>query len=103
MDLTSLIEIVIAIIVVFFIVKFIVSPIIKIIVGIVILIVFIYILQKFFGFDINQVLSPFGISLQPDTWGGINLNWILGPANYYIDQIKNFISFILGNLPKNTN
>ena len=102
MDLTTIIEIAVAIVVIFFFIKFIVSPIIKIIMGIIIFIVLLYLLQRFFGFNIDQVLTPFGISLKSSSWN-MNLNWILGPANYYVDQIKNFSTFIWGNFPKNIN
>ena len=102
MDLTSIIEIAIVIVVIYFFLKFIVSPIIKIIVGIIIFLVLVYLLQRFFGFDLSQVLAPFGISSKLSSWN-LNLNWILGPANYYIDQMKNFLNFIWGNFPKSLN
>jgi hypothetical protein len=102
MDLTSLIEIVIVIVVIYFFIKLIVSPVIKLILGVIIFLVAIYLLQRFFGFNLDQVLAPFGISLNSGKWG-LNLNWILGPANYYIDQIKTFLTFIWGNFPKSIN
>jgi len=101
MDLTSLIQIAIVVVVVYFLLKFVVSPIIKIIVGIISVIILIYILQRFFGFDIDKVLAPFGVSLNSGKWG-FSFDWILGPLNYYIDKIKEFVVFIFGNLPKST-
>ena len=101
MDFTSLIEIIVAIFVIYFFIKLIVSPVIKIILGIIIFLVFIYILQKFFGFNLNQVLTPFGISFNSSKWG-LGLNWLLGPINYFIEQIKTFLSFIWGNFPKSS-
>ena len=100
MDVTTLVEIVIAIVVLYFLIRFVVSPIVKAVVGVVIFIVLIYLLQRFFGFNLDQVLAPFGISFNSSKWSGLNLNWILGPANYYVDQIKNFMSYIWGNFPK---
>ena len=100
MDINSLIAIAVAIVVIYFLVKFIVSPVIRIILGIVIFLVLIYISQRFFGFDLDKILAPFGISLNLNKWGS-SLNWILGPVNYYIDQIKNFLNFISGNFTKN--
>lgn len=99
MNLTSLIEIIIAIVVVYFFIRFIVSPVLKAIIGIIIFLVLIYILQRFFGFNLGQVLAPFGISFDSNNWGS-GLNWLLGPINYYVDQIKIFLSFIWGNFPK---
>jgi len=99
MDTTSLIEIVIAIVAAYFIIKFVVSPIIRAVLGIIIFLVAIYLLQRFFGFNLDQILAPFGISLNSSKWG-LNLNWILGPANYYVDQIKTFLYSIWGNFPK---
>jgi putative flippase GtrA len=99
MDITSLIEIAVVIVVIYFFIKFIVSPIVRIAVGIIILIVFIYLLQRFFGFNMDQVLSPFGVSLNPSKWN-INIDWISNPVNSIIDQIKSFLSFIWGNVPK---
>ena len=99
MDITSIIEIIVAVLVVFFLIKFIVSPIIKIFVGIISVLILFYILQKYFGFDIDKVLSPFGISLNMNNWGQ-GFNWILSPINYFADQIKIFINFIWENINK---
>jgi len=101
MDLTSLIEIVVAIGVIYFLIKFILSPVIRIILGIIIFLVVIYLLQKFLGFNFDKILAPFGVSLNLNKWG-LNLNWIISPVNYYINQIKNFLTFIWGNVPKGT-
>jgi hypothetical protein len=99
MDITSLIEIVIAVVVVYFFLRFIISPVLKAVVGVIFFIVLIYLLQRFFGFNIDKVLSPFGINLNLNKLG-LNLNWILGPADYYINQVKNFLNYIWGNFPK---
>lgn len=99
MDVNSLIAIVIAIIVIYFFIKFVVNPAIKVILGIVVFLIIIYLLQRFFGFDLNQVLTPFGIHLKLEKMG-IDLNWISEPVNYVIIQIENFMSFIWQNIPK---
>jgi len=99
MDTTSLIEIVIVVVAIYFFIRFIVSPIIKAVLGVVALIVIVYLLQRFLGFDIGKVLAPFGISFDSSNWGQ-NLNWILGPLGYYVDQAKNFLNFILKLLKK---
>lgn len=99
MDIISLIEIIIAIGVICLFIRFIVSPVLRVVLSIVGFIVLIYLLQRFFGFNIDQVLSPFGISLNINKLG-INLNWIMEPVNHYIDQIKSFISYIWSNVPK---
>ena len=92
MDLTTLIEIIIAAFIIYLFIKFIVSPVVKIILGIIIFIVLVYLLQRFFGLEPDKILAPFGISL--DKWG-LNLNWIQGTVNHYIQQIKikNFLNF----------
>jgi hypothetical protein len=101
MDITSLIEIIIVIGLIYLFLKLIVSPIFKIILGIIIFLVLIYILQRFFNFDLGQILAPFGISLKP-TKLGPNFNWLLVPLNHYIDQIQSFFSYIWGNFLKST-
>ena len=100
MDLTSLIEIVIAILVVYFCIRFIISPVIKAIVGVAVFFVLIYILQKYFGFSIDKVLSPFGISLNTSKWG-LNLNWLSGPIDYCINQAESFFHYMWQSIPKN--
>lgn len=87
MDIQSFIAIAVGIVAIYFFIKFIVSPIIRAVFGVVIFLVIIYLLQRFFGFNLDQ-------------WG-LNLNWMLNPANHYINQIKNFLIFIWGNFPKN--
>jgi len=100
-DLTSLVAIAVIIVVIYFFLKLIVSPLIRVILGIVIFIIALYLLQRFFGFDVNKVLSPFGISV-PSDWI-VDIGTIFGPFNYYIEQIKSFASFLWGNIPKSLN
>jgi len=102
MDITSLVEIGIVVIVIYFFIKFIVSPIARLILGIIIVLVTIYLLQRFFGFDTAKIFGPFAKYLDINNLG-VNLNWILGPTNYYIDQIKNFLNLIWSNFPKSPN
>jgi uncharacterized membrane protein YfcA len=99
MDFTSFIEIIIAILVAYFILKFIVSPVLKIIFGIIIILVLLYLLQRFFGFNIDKALAPLGVSLNLNKWGD-GFNWILSPINYCLDQIKKFLDPLWNNLPK---
>ena len=99
MDITSLIEIVIAIAVIYIIVKFIVSPVIKIVGGIIFILILIYLLQRFFGFSLDQMLAPFGISLNLNKWA-LNLGWLLAPINYFINQIGSIFHVMWGNVPK---
>jgi hypothetical protein len=98
MDIASLIAIIIAIVAIYFFIKLVVSPIIKAILGVVIFLVLIYILQRL-GFNLDNILAPFGISLNLNRWAP-NLSWLFGPANYYIDQLKTFLNYIWGNFPK---
>ncbi|MFA6190319.1 MAG: hypothetical protein WC711_02265 [Candidatus Staskawiczbacteria bacterium] len=102
MDTTLLIEIVIAIIVAYFLIKFIVSPLIKLVVGILAVLTIIYLLQRFFGFDIDKITEPFGISLNSSEWGQ-NFSWIINPINYVINQIESFIKFVFGNISETIN
>lgn len=99
MDLASLIQIAIVVAVVYFFVKFIVSPVIKVIVGIIIFLILIYLMQKFLGFDINNVLSSFGLSISTNSWN-ILPNWLLTPTNYYLDQAKDLLDPLMENIPK---
>lgn len=98
-DITSIIELVIAIAIVYFLIRFIIGPVAKAIVGIVIFLILIYLLQRFLGFNIDNALATFGISLNLNRWIS-SFDWILSPANYYIDQIKNVLQFATQGLPK---
>ena len=102
MDFTSLIEIIAVIVVIYLFIRFIVSPVLKAVVGIIIFIVLIYLLQRYMGFNFDQILAPFGISFNSSKWG-LNLNWLFGPINYYVDQISSFFHYILKNIPKSGN
>lgn len=93
MDINALIQILIIIVVAYLIIRFIVSPIIKIILGILILLVVFYLLQRFLGFDIDQALAHFGISLNLNGWI-TSFNGVLGPLNRYLDQIGNIFKSI---------
>jgi len=102
MDTTSIIELIVAIFVVLIFIKFIVSPFIKIILGIIIFLFLLYLLQRLFGFNIDSALAPFGIHSNLNQWV-IKSNWIFGPVNYYIDQVKIFANSIWNNFPKSLN
>ena len=102
MDFTSLI-IILAVIVVFYLfIKFVVNPVIKAIIGIAALLILIYLLQRFFGFSLDQILAPFGISFNLNNWG-FNLDWIMNPINSLINQSESFTKPFLNNLPKSIN
>ena len=98
MDLNSIIAIVIAVVVIYLFIKFIVSPIFKAIFGIITFIILIYILQRFFNFDLSQILGPFAkyVNLK-------SFSWIFSPINGYIDQAKNFLYDIFENIKKSIN
>ena len=99
MDINSLIVIIIGLVVIYLFIKFIVSPAIKTILGIITFLVLIYILQRFFNFNIDNVLAPFGINLNLNRFAG-SLFWLVSPINYYIDRIMVFLRFIWSNVPK---
>jgi len=99
MDIISIIGIIVAILVLYVFLRLIVSPIIKAVIGVLIFFVFIYLLQRLFGFNLNQILAPFGISFDISHWG-LNLNWIMTPINYFVDQFKNLLNIIWANVPK---
>jgi hypothetical protein len=86
MDTKLIIEIVIAVVAIYLFVRFIVSPVIRIVLGVVIFLFLIYILQKFFGFNIDNALAPFGISLNLNKWI-TGLNWVFSPLDYYMNKI----------------
>lgn len=93
MDITLIIELIAAIVVAYLLVKFIVSPAIKIIAGIIVFIILLYILQKFFGFNFDKLLSPLGISVP------FSLDWIFDPIDYIVNQITAFFHAIFKNIP----
>ena len=99
MDITSLIEIGVVIVVAYILIRFVVSPALKSVAGILIILVFIYVLQQFFGFSLDQILAPFGISFSADHITPL-FNPFLNFLNQGIDSIKNFFGFLLQNLPK---
>ncbi len=99
MDTTSLIEIIIAVLVVFAFIKFIVSPVIKFVLGILIFLFLLYLLQRFFGIGLDKLLAPFGVSLDPNSWG-LNFDWVPAPINYYMEQVKSFANYIWENYVK---
>lgn len=101
MDLTSIIEIVVAIVVIYFFIKLIVNPVIKLIIGVVVFIVAIYLLQRFAGFNFNNILSSFGISWDTSKWSS-NFNWISGPVNYYLNQAMSVFHSLWAQTPKST-
>jgi len=93
MDLNTLIVIVVIVIAVYIFIKLIVSPLLKAAVGIVILLLAIYILQKFFNFDLRNVFGPFAVYLDITKWG-VNLNWLLDPINSNINKLLPFVHII---------
>jgi hypothetical protein len=93
MDFASIIGIIIAVVVIYLFIKFIVSPVLRVAFGVIIFLILIYILQRFFGFNLNQVFGPFGI----------NLDWILNPTDYFVNQAQNFLNNIWQNIPKTFN
>ncbi|MCX6718528.1 MAG: hypothetical protein NTY81_02935 [Candidatus Staskawiczbacteria bacterium] len=101
MDSTSLIAIIIAIIVIYLFIKFVVSPVLRIIFGVIIFLILIYLLQRFFGLNLDEIFAHFGISLNSSKWGP-SLNWLLSPVNYCTDQIISFFNFIWKNVPKSS-
>jgi hypothetical protein len=94
MDLTSIIIVVIVIAVVYLFIKFIVSPLMKLIAGVLIFVVLIYVLQRFFNLNLNQL--PFGESLNFNKWIS-SFNWITNLLSGYINSAKTFFdTFIKG-------
>lgn len=99
MDIAILIAIILAIAAIYFVIKFIINPVIKAVAGIVVFLILIYLLQRFFNFDLERILTPFGISFNMSAWGQ-GLGWIVQPINAIIDQIKSIINFLGQNTPK---
>lgn len=99
MDTTLFIEIVFAVLIVWLFIKFIVNPVLKIIFGIIIFLFLAYLLQRLFGFSIDKLLEPFGVSLGIDSWIS-KIEWIFSPLNSFVEKIKSFINYIWANVPK---
>jgi len=102
MDFASIITIIIAVVIIYCFIRFIAFPVVRVILGIIIFLLLLHIAQRFFGFDINNILAPFGISFDLDKWG-INLDWLLKPVDYYLDQVKNFFIGAWDKIPKSFN
>ncbi|MGD0577160.1 MAG: hypothetical protein ABSA74_03745 [Candidatus Staskawiczbacteria bacterium] len=96
MDLTTIIIIIAVMVVIYLFIRLIVSPLIQIALVIIALLVALYILQRFFNFDLSRVLGPYSGYLD---FSKIEpyINWATGPANYYIDQLKTFTNFVWQN------
>lgn len=80
MDLNSIIAIVIGVVVIFFFVKLVINPLVKAILGIAIFLIAIYLLQKFFHFNLDNVFGPFSA-------------YFLKQINYYGDKAAAFFHF----------
>jgi len=99
MDTTSLIGIIIVIIIAYFLIKLIISPIVRAVLGIITFLILIYLLQRFFGFNIDKILAPYGISLDINGWLS-KLNWLLNPINYLINKGTSIFHSLWANVPK---
>ena len=102
MDIKSLIAILVAIVVVYLFIKFVVSPVLRLIFSVIVFLFLLYILNRFTGFDFNQILSSFGISFNLSKWN-INMDWILDPINNNLDKIIKIFSDLWENVPKLNN
>lgn len=89
MDITSLITIIIVAVAAYYIVKFIVSPLVRLIAGILFFLVVIYILQRYFSFNFQNVL---GFDL--------GLDRVIIFADSYLSRAVSFFKYLLGNVPK---
>jgi membrane-associated PAP2 superfamily phosphatase len=99
MDTASLIGIIIVIVVAYFLIKFIISPIIRAILGVIIFLILLYLLQRFFSFNLDKTLAPYGISLNINNWLS-KLSWILNPINYLINKGASIFHYLWTNVPK---
>jgi len=93
MDVASITAIIIALAVIYFFVKIVVSPVVKAILGVIIFLIALYLLQHYFGFNLNKILSPLGI--YPEKWG-INLNWLTSPVTNAMATINNYSQIFKG-------
>ena len=98
-NLTSIIVIIVAIVIIYLFIRFIVSPVLRIILSIIAFLLLLYILQKYFGFNVSEILAPFGISFDFNKFSS-NFNWLLTPLNNAIEQIKYFFISLWNNVPK---
>lgn len=98
MDLTSILVIIGAIVIIYLFIKLVLSPLLKVILGVVFFLLLIYILQKFFGFDISRIFGPFGKYFSSAKVGS-NFNWFLDPINYYTNKAVPFVNFIKKGIP----
>ena len=90
MDLNTIIAIVVAVAVIYLFVRFIVSPLIKAVLGVILFLVAIYILQRYFNFNLNNVLGPFASYF----------GWIAGPVNYCTNLAASFLHPLVQNFTK---
>ena len=87
MDFTPLITIIISAIAIYFFIKLIVHPLLKAIGGIIVFIIIIYIMQRYFGLNLENAFGPLGKYLNPE-------GWITG-FTQIITQIINYIKKLL--------
>ena len=98
-DLNTLIVIAVVVVAIYIFIKLIVSPILKAVVAIVILLLVIYILQKFFTFNLHSVFGQYAVYLDITKWG-VNMNWILKPINNYLNMAMPVLHSIWPSIPK---
>ena len=99
MDINTLVLIVVTAIILYIFIKLIVSPLLKIAFGVVIFIAFLYILQKFFNFNLNKALGPFSVYVDTNKWA-TEFDWLITPVNNYTNQVILFLQSFFQNIPK---
>ena len=97
-DLNTLIVIAVVVVAIYIFIKLIVSPVIKAAVAIVILLLAIYILQKFFNFNLQHIFGQYAIYFDITKWG-VNLNWLLKPIVENINKLLPFIHAVWPAVP----
>lgn len=58
MDIIGLIEIIAAILIIYLFIRFIVNPMLKLVLGVIGFIILLYLLQRFFNLNLEQILKP---------------------------------------------
>lgn len=82
MDLNSILFIIVGLIAIYLFIKLVVSPIVKAILAIVIFFVAVYLLQKYFSFNLLGLMETSFNKMIP------GYDWIWGPINDFFNKIK---------------
>jgi len=95
MDINSLFILLAVLVAIWLFIKLVVSPLLKAVIGIVIFVAAIYVLQRYFNFNLDKVFRPFALYFNSSKWG-----WLSSPIDYGIKWTESFLNPFWQNFTK---